>query len=91
MAIARVSATVLAAIAAALPATDRAADRVVTALAPAPAALVVMVLADLAAMTEVPAATTVALPVTMTPRPSAPSSPALSSLTTRSSNCSAAR
>jgi len=65
--------------------------RVVTGLAPDPAARVVMVLADLAVMTVVPAATTVVLPVTMTPRPSARSSPALSFLTTPSSNSSAAR
>ena len=70
MAIVRVSATVPAAIAAALPATDRAVARVVMDLAPAPAVRVVMVLAAPVAMIVAPAATTAALPVTMTPRSS---------------------
>jgi hypothetical protein len=71
MAIARVSATVLAVIAAALPVTDRAAARAATALAPAPADLVVMVLVVPAAMIVAPAATTAVLPIMTTPRPSA--------------------
>jgi hypothetical protein len=70
MAIVRVSATAPAAIAAALPATDRAVARVVMDLAPAPAVRVVMVLAAPVAMIVAPAATTAALPVTMTPRSS---------------------
>ncbi len=82
MAIALVSATVL-------PATDKAADLVVTALAPDPAAPVVMVLADLAAMIVV--ATTVALPASKTHPSSVPSSLALSSRMTRSLKSSVAR
>ena len=85
MAIALVSATDLAATAADLPV----ADLVVTALAPDPAVLVVMVLADLAEMIVV--ATTAALPVSKTLRSSVPSSPALSSQMTRSSRSSVAR
>jgi hypothetical protein len=64
MAIVRVSATVPAANAAALPATDRAADlvaRVVMDLAPVPVARVVTIVA----------ATTAVLPIMTTPRPSA--------------------
>jgi hypothetical protein len=85
MAIALVSATDLAATDADLPV----ADLVVTALAPDPAVLVVMVLADLAAMIVV--ATTVALPASKTHPSSVPSSPALSSRMTRSLKSSAAR
>ncbi len=91
MAIARVSVTVPAANVAALPVTARAVVRVVTALVPAPAARAATIVAALAVMTVAPAVMTVALPVTMTPRSSARSSPALSSLTTPSSNCSVAR
>ena len=81
MAIALVSVTVL-------PATDRAADLVVTALAPDPADRVVMAPADLAAMIVV--AMTAALPVSKTLRSSVPSSPARSSRTMRNLRFSAA-
>jgi len=70
MAIVRVSATAPAAIAAALPATDRAVARVVMDLAPAPAVRVVMVLAAPVAMIVAPVVMTAVLRVTMTPRPS---------------------
>jgi hypothetical protein len=85
MAIALVSATDLAATDADLPV----ADLVVTALAPDPAVLVVMVLADLAAMIVV--ATTVALPASKTHPSSVPSSLALSSRMTRNLKSSVAR
>ena len=89
MAIALASVTDLAATAVVLPAADRAAALVVMALAPAPAVPVVMALADLAAMIVV--AMTEVLPASKTHRSSVPSSPAPSSLTTRSSRSSAAR
>jgi len=82
MAIALVSATALAV-------GDRAADLVVTAQAPDPAAPVVMAPADLAATIVV--AMTAALPVSKTHQSSVPSSPALSSPTTRSLRFSAAQ
>ena len=85
MAIALVSATDLAATDADLPV----ADLVVTALAPDPAVLVVMVLADLAEMIVV--ATTVALPASKTHPSSVPSSLALSSRMTRNLKSSVAR
>jgi hypothetical protein len=72
-----------------LPATDRAEDLVVTALALDPAAPAVMVLADLAATIVV--AMTADLPVSKTNRSSVPSSPAPSSQMTRSSKSSVAR
>ena len=89
MASALVSATDLAAIVAALPATDRAAARDVTALAPDPAAPAATDLADLAVTIVV--AMTAALPASKTHRSSALSSPARSSPMTRSSRSSAAR
>jgi hypothetical protein len=82
MAIALVSATALAV-------ADRVADLVVTALALDPAAPVVMVPADLAATIVV--AMTADLPASKMHRSSAPSSPALSSPTTRSLKFSVAR
>ena len=71
-----------------LPATDRAAALVVTALAPDLADPVVMALVDLAAMIVV--AMTAALPVSKTHRSSVPSSLALSSRMTRSLKSSVA-
>ena len=71
-----------------LPATDRAADLVVTVLAPDLAAPVVMVQVDLVAMIVV--AMTAALPVSKTHQPSVPSSLALSSQMTRSLKSSVA-
>jgi hypothetical protein len=89
MAIALVSVTDLAVTVVALPAADRAVALVVTALAPDPAAPVVMVLAVPAVMIVV--AMTAALPVSKTNRPSVLSSPAPSSRMTRSSKFSVAR
>ena len=71
-----------------LPATDRAADLVVTVLAPDLAAPVVMVQVDLVAMIVV--AMTAVLPVSKTHRSSVPSSLALSSRMTRSLKSSVA-
>jgi hypothetical protein len=71
-----------------LPATDRAADLVVTALAPDLADPVVMVQVDLVAMIVV--AMTAVLPVSKTHRSSVPSSLALSSRMTRSLKSSVA-
>ena len=71
-----------------LPATDRAAALVVTALAPDLAAPVVMVQVDLVAMIVV--AMTAVLPVSKTHRSSVPSSLALSSRMTRSLKSSVA-
>ena len=71
-----------------LPATDRAAALVVTALAPDLADPVVMVQVDLAAMIVV--VMTAALPVSKTHRSSVPSSLALSSRMTRSLKSSVA-
>jgi hypothetical protein len=68
---------------------DRAADLVVTALAPDPAAPVVMAPADLAATIVV--AMIADLPVSKTLRSSVPSSPARSSPMTRSLKFSVAR
>ena len=89
MAIALVSVTDLAVTVVALPAADRAVALVVTALAPDPAAPVVMVLAVPAVMIVV--AMTAALPVSKTNRSSVLSSPAPSSRMTRSSKFSVAR
>ena len=72
-----------------LPATDRAAALVVTALAPDLADPVVMVQVDLGAM--IVAAMTAALPALKTHRSSVLSSLALSSRMTRSSKSSVAR
>ena len=72
-----------------LPATDRAAALVVTALAPDLADPVVMVQVDLVAMIVV--AMTAVLPVSKTHRSSVPSSLALSSRMTRSLKSSVAR
>jgi hypothetical protein len=71
-----------------LPATDRAAALVVTALAPDLADPVVMVQVDLVAMIVV--AMTAVLPVSKTHRSSVPSSLALSSRMTRSLKSSVA-
>jgi len=89
MAIALVSVTALVVTVVALPAADRAVAHVVTALAPDPAAPVVMVLVDLAEMIVV--AMTAALPASKTNQSFVPSSPAPSSRMTRSSRFSVAR
>jgi hypothetical protein len=89
MAIALVSVTDLVVTVVALPAADRAVARVAMALAPDPAAPVVMALVDLAAMIVV--AMTAVLPVSKTHRSSVPSSPAPFSRMTRSSRSSVVR